>query len=119
MLKKILMAGILAVALIFGTTPQQAEARDIYVGTSNATGWDCYVMTETFKRLVGARLNYEVTLKMITGSGNVRYLDYTIGLGGGYPIWYRNSQGYSGEITQYGTPIEWNMYQTLRNYYGD
>lgn len=119
MLKKFFAVAILGVALIFAGAQNKVEARDIFVGTSSATGWDCYVMTETFQRLVGARLNYEVTLKMITRSGNVRYLDYTIGLGGGYPIWYRNSQGYSGEITQYGTPIEWNMYQTLRKYYGD
>lgn len=119
MLKKLLLTALVGLAVIFASVQNKVEAQDVYVGTSPATGWDCYIMTETFQRLVGARLNYEATLKMVTNSGSVRYLDYTIGLGGGYPIWYRNSQGHSGAITQYGTPIEWEMYQVLRNYYGD
>ena len=70
MFKKILAVAILGMALTFGG---KAEAYDHFVGTSEATGWDCYVMTETVER--ANDITY-VTLKMVKGNGRVSYLDY-------------------------------------------
>lgn len=109
MLKKFFMTAIWLGALIFNAAPNSAEAYDKYVGNSPATGWDCYVMTETISRSGGSTY---VTLKMITGNGNVRYLDYT--------FWYdsrtlrfRTSEGFSGVVDRYATPIEWQVWQVI------
>ena len=124
MLKKLLMAAIVGVAIIFAGLQNQVEARDIYVGTSNATGWDCYAITETFRRYNGdmdrggeTAYTYTATLKMITRNGNVKYLDYTFHAGN-FPLWFENSQGYRGRVTS-STPIEWQLYQVISNYYGN
>ena len=94
----------------------KAQAMDYYVGTSNTTGMDCYLMTETISRLRtysdGAR--FSARLKMVGRS--VHFLNYELDIGTSGCIFY-NSQGYSGEATPYGTPIEWNMCQYIaRNY---
>ena len=114
MLKKFLMAGILTGALIFNAAPNNAEAYDHYVGYSEATGWECYVITETIER---SNDTTYVTLKMIKPSGNVSYL--------GYRFWYdssrdvmrfSNDEGYSGIVNRYETPIEWEMLQVIRQF---
>ena len=109
----------LGLTIIFTSAQNHVEAKDVYVGTSKTTGWDCYAMTETFQRFRKSRLRYEATLKMISSEGNITYLDYTFVVGGKYPIWFHNSQGYSGAVTRYGTNVEWNMYQLIRKHYGD
>ena len=92
----------------------KAEASEVYVGTSNATGWECYVLTQTIERYDG--ITY-VTLKMYTQNGNARYSDYQ--------FWYdpqrdvmrfSNDSGYSGIANRYETPIEWEMVKVIRNY---
>ena len=118
MLKKLLMAAILGCAIIFAGLQNQAEAYDLYVGTSNATGWKCYVMTETIQTHKGARESYSATLKMITKSGKIKYLDYHFWYTyeDGFPVYFSNSQGYSGKVSRYDTPIEYEMYQVIGQY---
>lgn len=117
MLKKSLLILIAGFVLIFAGAQNKVEARDVFVGTSNATGWDCYLMTETIQVHRGARESYSATLKMVTGSGNVRYLDYSFWYTyeDGIPVYFSNSQGYRGKISQYETPIEWNMYRAIHD----
>jgi hypothetical protein len=114
MLKKILATAILAGALTFNAAPNTAEAYDHFVGTSNATGWECYVITETIKR---SNDTTYATLKMVKPNGNVSYL--------GYRFWYdsqrdvmrfANDEGFSGIANKYETPIEWEMVQVIRKY---
>ena len=119
MVKNILTAAIVGLIICAGV---KAEARDVYVGTSSATGWDCYIMTDTIKRYNGdmdyggdTAYTQKATLKMVTGSGNVQYLDYTFHVGN-FPMWFENSQGYRGRVTRNDTPIEWNMHQVMKNY---
>ena len=113
MLKKLLMAAILGFAIMFAGLQNQAEAYDLYVGNSPATGWDCYLMTET---IVRGNRDYSATLKMVTNSGRIKYLDYTFYLEyNSTRVFFRNSQGYSGYIDRYDTPIEWNMYHKIIN----
>ncbi|MBR1647647.1 MAG: hypothetical protein IJ685_12870 [Selenomonadaceae bacterium] len=114
-MKKFAFGFALVVSLIFVQLPT-AQAMDYYVGTSNTTGMECYLMTGTISRLRtysdGAR--FAARLKMV--GRTVQYLDYELDIGTSGYIFY-NSQGYSGEATPYGTPIEWKMCQYIaRNY---
>ena len=102
---------MLAVALIFGIAFAQlstAQAMDYYVGTSPATGMKCYLMTETITELRhysdGGR--FAARLKMV--GRTVQYIDYELDIGTS-GIMFENSEGYSGEVTEQETPIEWNM----------
>lgn len=110
-MKKFLMLAVLGFALVFAG---RAEAYDHFVGTSETTGWDCYVITESVSR--DDNLTY-VTLKMIDGYGKPHYL--------GYRFWYdssrdvmrfANDEGYSGIANRYETPIEWEMIQVARQF---
>ena len=118
MLKKFFAGIFLATVIFFCGQNNFAEAQDVYVGTSNATGWDCYIMTETIQVHKGARESYSATLKMVKSSGNVSYLDYHFWYTyeDGFPVYFSNSQGYEGKISKYGTPIEWQMYQVIGQY---
>ena len=103
------------VGIIFSQLPT-AHASDFYVGTSSATGMDCYLMTNTISRIRtysdGAK--FAATLKMV--GRTVQYLDYELDIGSsGY--YFSNSQGYSGEATRYGTPIEWSMCRYIAQNY--
>ena len=111
-MKKMLMAAALGLALIFSAP--QAEAYEHFVGTSEATGWDCYVLTESIYREDDVT---HVTLEMVTQNGNYRWL--------GYRFWYdssrdvmrfANDEGYSGIVNRYETPIEWEMLQVVRQF---
>ena len=113
MLKKMFFVLIVGIAITCaGIT--KAEASDVYVGTSPATGWDCYVMTETISRS-GNGTTY-VTLKMITNNGNERYSDYRFWYDSQRDIMRFSNESYSGIANRYETPIEWEMLQVIRNY---
>ncbi|MBR1397446.1 MAG: hypothetical protein IJ563_07935 [Selenomonadaceae bacterium] len=118
-MKHIIMAALLGLAIIVSQTAMspQAYAQDVYVGTSNTTGRDCYLMTETIKsyRKSAHGMNYDATLKMVRRSdGNVQYLYYTF-YEAPHPYFW-NSQGYEGVADQYKTPIEWNMFWAIQDY---
>ena len=92
-MKKILSVMLLAVTLIFVSGQEKVSAQDVWVGTSNATGWNCYVMTETIRKttyITHARERDKIyfTLKMVTPSQNVKYLDYTLSEGFTSQVWY-------------------------------
>ena len=112
-MKKLVMLAVLGLALVFTAAPK-AEAYDHFVGTSETTGWDCYVITESITRDDGVTY---VTLKMVPANSHIRYL--------GYRFWYdpsrdvmrfANDEGYSGIVNRYETPIEWEMLQVVRQY---
>ena len=126
MFSKLLVSMFLGMICLFGSPFSAfynvASAEDVWVGTSSTTGMECYVMTETVQYFIGARRTINVKLKMLRPSdGEVQYIDYTFGEGGAirnggkhYGLWFRNSDENEGEVTQYGTPIEWEMYQVIR-----
>ena len=111
MLKKIFMTVFFATVIFFGQN-NFTQAQDVYVGTSDATGWDCYIMTETMHDI---NFNsFEVTLKMVTQSKNTKYLQYTFWRNSYDSDWYFiNSQEYSGKVSS-ETPIEWNILRAFR-----
>jgi len=123
-MKKILSVMLLAVAIIFVGGQEKVLAQDVWVGTSNATGWNCYVMTETINKTTfgsAAKESYKIyfTLKMVTPSQNVKYLDYTFTEGFTGRVWYfSNAQGFEGTIDQYKTPIEYNAFRAICQYLG-
>ena len=106
MLKKFFATMFFAVIIFAGNN--FASAQDVYVGTSNTTGWDCYLMTETIR---GDSRNRHVTLKMVTRSGNVKYLNYYFFIQD-HRILFENSRGYSGVVNS-STPIEQNMWNAM------
>jgi hypothetical protein len=108
-MKKFFAVAVLGVALMFGGN---AEAYDKFVGTSESTGWECYVMTETVERIKDTT---HVTLKMVTPNGNVNYLEYSFWYDSNSDVMrFSNEQGYSGIVNRYETPIEWEMLQVIR-----
>ena len=123
-MKKIFTVMLLTVAIIFFSGQEKVSAQDVWVGTSNATGWNCYVMTETINKTTyvdNGRERYRIyfTLKMVTPSQNVKYLDYTFEEGVSTHYWYfKTSQGFEGMIDQYKTPIEYNAFVVVRRYLG-
>lgn len=113
MAKNFLATIFLATIFFVGGQNNFAEAQDVYVGTSSSTGWNCYLMTETMHEINVNR--FEVSLKMVTKSGNVKYSAYTFWRDSGSTTWYfSNSQGYSGRVDSHETPIEWNMWRAFR-----
>ena len=121
MIKNILTAAIVGLIICASV---KAEARDVYVGKSDATGYICYIMTETIEcHREGEMFVSTATLKMRDGGGNgnvpTYYLDYTFYdfRGQGVDPRFENSQGYSGTAYPSETPIEWAMYEVIRTYY--
>ena len=120
-MKKILSVMMLAAMLIFVSGQEKVLAKDVWVGTSPTTGWQCYIMTETIRDVSDNqyRSTVQATLKMVTQSQNVKYLDYTFKEGVSTHYWYfETSQGFEGMIDQYKTPIEYNAFVVVRRYLG-
>ncbi|MBQ3444345.1 MAG: hypothetical protein IJG33_14000 [Selenomonadaceae bacterium] len=114
MAKKIFMAAVVSLILCAGV---KAEAADVYVGMSPATGYECYVMTNTISYKNEHRMFISsATLKMVDQYGGVQYLDYTFFDldNDAADVDFTNSQGFSGKATPQDTPIEWAMYTVMR-----
>lgn len=109
---------ILGIAFTQALLLPRAEAADVYVGTSDTTGRDCYLMTETVRKVRSFSDGgwYFARLKMVRSDSNVRYLDYELEISTSGMV-FINSEGYAGQVTEYGTPIEYNMCQYIwRNF---
>ena len=121
-MKKILSVILLATIFIFVSGQEKVSAQDVWVGTSPATGWQCYLMTETIRdvsdyNVYVHRFKIQATLKMVTQSQNVKYLYYTFREGVSTHYWYfSNDQGFEGMIDQYKTPIEYNALKVVMHY---
>lgn len=101
---------LLAMILVDG----RAHAQDVYVGTSDTTGRDCYVMTETIYWM--HPYECEATLKMVRPSdGNVQHLHYHFVSDIRSNARFENSQGFSGRVTR-DYPIEWAMWDYIVRY---
>lgn len=114
-MKKFAVVFVLAFGIIFAQA-SAAQEQDYYVGNSSTTGMDCYLMTHTITELRHYSDGglFSARLKMV--GRTVQYLDYEFDIGL-ETIKFRNSAGYSGEVTPHGTPIEWHICQYIvRNY---
>ncbi len=116
MIKKFLAAAIVGVIICAGV---KVEAAEIFAGTSPATGYNCYVLTNTISRKNEHRmLIISATLKTVDQYGDAHYLDYKFFDldGDSIDVDFTNSQGFSGKATAENTPIEWAMYTIIREY---
>ncbi|MBE8949814.1 MAG: hypothetical protein SR3Q1_04350 [Quinella sp. 3Q1] len=115
-MRKIFVAAIVGLIICAGV---KAEAAEIFVGRSPATGFDCYVLTNTIDRYNEERMVItSVTLKMIDSHGDDYYLDYKFFAldGGDDDVQFTNSDGYKGMVDEYNTPIEWAIYAVTKDY---
>ena len=110
-MRKIFTAMILATMILISGN---ANAQDVYVGTSDVTGRDCYVMTETI--FWAHPYECEATLKMVRPSdGNVQRLHYHFVSDIRSNARFENSQGFSGRVTR-DYPIESAMWKFICDY---
>lgn len=113
-MKKIFSVIIFAAVLIFLGGENFAEARDVYVGTSNTTGRDCYIITDSIKIYDRSSRHFYVQIKMVKSSYDVDYLSYDF-----RNNFFRNDQGFSGTADYHATPIEWQIWKyVIQTYWG-
>ena len=81
-----------------------------YVGTYES-GLKAYIMEET---ILGRNGKTYFTIEAVYPSGKYLRVNYMIYYAGTTP-YFENSQGFSGRIDRYNTPVEWNAYQFITN----
>lgn len=116
MFKKIMTMIILAACLVIvGGQNNQVEAADYYIGSFRVSGAKGYIMTESIQHT--AETAYRATLKAVFPSGEVQIIYYSFD--NGYErgrVTFRNSDGNSGNIDSYDTPVEYNMWRYIFKY---
>ena len=91
-------------AQFFGVTA--VEARDVYVGTSDTTGYDCYLVRDSVSYNDSEYKSFSCKLKMVSpSSGEVHFLYYDFWLDEDHYYHFKNSQGFSGRADD-RCPIE-------------
>ena len=105
----VILAFFLTVFAVQFAVVSEVEARDVYVGTSDTTGRDCYLVMDSIR--YGANRSFSCTLKMVRPStGDVQFLYYDFWVGNYGYFHFQNSQGFSG-IADRQCPIEFRMVQ--------
>jgi len=102
MFKKFFAAMILAAALIVVGQTSTAQASEVYVGTYS-DGTAVYLLTTTIKeRNYSDSVRYWCTVR---AGGD--YLDYEFWTGASHssPWYYKNSEGYSGNVYDGSSPV--------------
>ena len=116
MLKKFLPILFATFILTVASFQNSAKASDIWVGTSNATGWECYIVTESIRHWGESDINL-ATLKMVAKDNSVRQLEYRFWWDFNInEVRFSNSQGFEGIADANETPIEWRMWQVITNH---
>lgn len=114
MLKKIILLMILALSVI--SFPTQAKAEEVYIGTSPATGRDCYIITQSIRWQNRRVVNLSLAT-YLQGKDPV-YISYTFReYAQGRGVEFSNRHGFSGWIDKYETPIEYNTWVCVYNNY--
>ena len=90
---------------------------EIFVGKSDITGRDCYLLTDSIK-FYNNEQNLDCTIKMVKTDNDIQYLNYKFIRNGSY-VMFETNQGFSGRVDKKETPIEYQTYATvIRNYSG-
>ena len=111
-MKKIALMMFLTIAIIFaGSQVNQAEAREVYVGTYS-DGTAVYLLTQTVQKFAAGRAGaYECDVR--AGRDYIHYRFEADSEG-----WhYRNSEGYRDYIHNGRSPIAENILNFLRSNY--
>ena len=106
MMRKVFVAMMLAVALIF--VGSQVEAREVYVGTYS-DGTDVYILTETIKSN-GRQGVQDYTCRVRAGGD---YLFYHFWYGNSWE--YDNSENYRGYVYDGSSPVAAAILNYIRN----
>ena len=118
MLKKFFATILLAAIIFLGSQTPSAQANNIYIGTSGE-GSDYYAMTETFGRFGKTNLTYSATFMVITNTGKIDFLPYTISEGENNSVFCTDDLGNKVEVSQAETPMVWGLYLYLKKFYSD
>ncbi len=106
-MKKILAGLILAVSIIVMQTPQVEAAKEEYMG-KYATGYDVYLLLDSYN--VNSFVNLDFTCKVKATNGyDVQYIGYHFWLENGAP-YFSNSDGFSGRVTD-DMQVEANIFK--------
>ena len=87
---------------------------EIFVGKSDSTGRDCYLLTNSIKFSTTIQDNdcVDCTVKMVKSKNDIQYLNYKFTFIHSDNITFENDQGFSGKINEKETPIEYKTYST-------
>ena len=116
-MKKIFFAALIVGLIICAGV--KAEAAEIFVGRPSYGDYDCYVLTDTIDSYNEARMEiFSVTVKAVDSYGGAIFIDYKFfALDGGEDnVQFTNSDGDSGIADRYDTPLEWAIYEVVKDY---
>lgn len=106
-----LLAAITIVVAQFVASPAQVLAQDVYCGTYDS-GLDAYAMSETIKMGTPGFRRFDIRIKAVDSNGRIiAYVDYHFWNDVAEPVKFSNSQGYSGVVDEYSTPVEYNIWK--------
>ena len=107
-MKKFLSVFVLSI--IFLAAQNKVEAYEQYVGTYE-DGYNCYLLTESVQ---GSNCwNFNCTVRVAKGSDYI-YTYYKFYTSGGV-FYVESSQGFSGMVDPYKTPVVYNLANFVRN----
>ena len=106
-MRKLVIMAVFAftvVAAQFLNVPN-AFAEDVYIGTSDTTGRQCYLVRDSLD-CDSQNMTFTCTIKMVRPSdGDLQFLSYEFWLVRGDGWYFESSQGYSNKVSEH-TPIE-------------
>ena len=118
-MKKFILMAVFAFTIV--TTQflavSDVEASDRYVGTSDTTGFQCYLVEDSVD-YDHDNVSFTCTLKMVSPkTGNVQFLYYDFWHVKKEGWYFKNSQGYSNKVSGH-TPIEGVILESIDSIVG-
>ena len=86
------------------------KKQEIFIGNSNVTGRDCYLLTESIR--VNNDKSVSCKIKMVKSKNDVKYLEYKF-YGRGL-MQFTTNEGFSGKVDAKETPIEYNTIMNIK-----
>ena len=116
-MKKFFASMLIALAVVVGQIafPTSCAAVDSYVGSFRVSQAKGYIMTETIRKT--GYTTYEAGLKAVFPNGTVQHIYYFFDSADDTGVYFRNSDGISGHINPSRTPVEYNMWRYIINYF--
>lgn len=110
-MRKIFPVLIIALVAVQFALTSQVRAQDVYCGTYDS-GLDAYAMSDTIKMGTPGFRRFDIRIKAVDANGRiVAYVDYHFWNDVAEPVKFSNSQGYSGVVDRYATPVEYNIWK--------
>ena len=108
-MKKFFSVMLLAIAIVFvGSQEKVSAEEEYYVGTFK-DGHAAYMVLRTWELANPKTLNFKGAVRAVKGNNSfLIWYEYWFD---GQNTYYKNSQGFSGVIDQYQTPIAYEIYR--------